>query len=166
MASALILAGLCGSPPAQAFEKQWRVGGGAGLATLRHAPVGPALDLHGAYGLNDMFDAQLELLWSRHGGADGTDILSASAGLSYKIDVFEWVPYVGLLGGYYHYLGAPGPDGESGPEPGASIVLGLDHLFTRNFSMGAQVRWHASFADGVAFPYFNALLRAEYRWGP
>ena len=57
-------------------------------------------------------------------------MLSASLGLAYKIDVFRWVPYVALLGGYYHYGGARGPDGEHGSVAGASAEVGLDYLVT------------------------------------
>jgi hypothetical protein len=112
-----------------------------------------------------MFDLHLELLGSRNGGADGTDIFSASAGISYKIDVFEWVPYVGLFGGYYYFGGLAGPNGERGSTAGASIGVGLDYLVSRSVALGAQVRWHATFTDGLAFPYLSALARCEYRWG-
>lgn len=153
------------SLPAAASERQWRIGGGAGVAALRGSTAGPAIDGHAAYGLSDLFDVHLELLGSRHFKGEDTTVFSASAGLSYKVDVFQWVPYVGLFGGYYWYGGRPGPNGESGHEAGASIGAGLDYLISRELSLGAQIREHASFTDGLSFPYFNASLRAEYRWG-
>src|SRR5689334_12592778 len=98
--------------PAAAFEREWHVGGKLGGAALKGAPLGPAVNVHGAYGLSDMFDAVLEVTASRHGWSNGTDVFSAAAGLAYKIDVLQWTPYLGLLGGYYHYAGKPGPSGE------------------------------------------------------
>jgi hypothetical protein len=160
-------------------EEEWHLGGRAGVGVLSGLGAGPAVGVHGAYGLSDMFDVTLELMESHHfGGAltepapgkvprqkDATDVLSASAGLSYKVDVFEWIPYVTALAGYYAYLGEPGPHGEHGSEFGASIQLGLDYLPMRELAIGADVRWHASFVDGFSFPLFTATLGAEYRWG-
>jgi hypothetical protein len=160
-------------------EEEWHLGGRAGVGVLSGLGAGPAFGLHGAYGLSDMFDVTLELNESHHFGGELTaevpgqaprqkgaaDVLSASAGLSYKIDVFEWIPYVTTLAGYYAYLGEPGPHGEHGSEFGASIQIGLDYLPMRELAFGADVRWHASFVDGFSFPLFTATLGAEYRWG-
>ena len=149
-----------------ASEQEWHLGGRAGVGVLSGVGAGPAFGVHGAYGLNDMFDVTLELNESHHfGGKDGSDVLSASGGLSYKIDVFEWIPYVTALAGYYAYLGDPGPHGEHGSEFGSSIQIGLDYLPMRELAFGADVRWHASFVDGLTFPLFTATLGAEYRWG-
>jgi hypothetical protein len=152
---------------AVAAEQEWHLGGRAGVGVLSGRGAGPAFGVHGAYGLNDMFDVALELNESHHFGGtkDASDILSASTGLSYKIDVFEWIPYVTALGGYYAYLGERGPHGEQGSEFGASIQIGLDYLAMRELAFGADVRWHASFVDGLSFPLFTATLGAEYRWG-
>lgn len=147
---------------AHAFEDEWHAGLRAGAASLAHRGWGPAVGLHGAYGISDMFDVSLEGLASWHGD---TDVYSGSVGLVYKIDVLEWIPYVGISAGYYDYARRPGPNGESGSEIGASVQLGLDYLFTRNWAAIADVRWHASFHDGVNFPLFSATLGAEYRWG-
>jgi len=151
--------------PAAAFEREWHLGGKLGGALLKGAPLGPAVNVHGAYGLSDMFDAVIELTASRHGWSNGTDVMSATAGLAYKIDVLEWVPYAGLLAGYYHYAGTPGPNGEHGPEFGAAISLGVDYLVSREFAIGVDLRAHTSFVDGFSFPYSTGVLGAEYRWG-
>lgn len=148
---------------AHAFEDEWHAGLRGGAASLSHRGWGPAVGLHGAYGISDMFDVSLEGLASWH--KDGTDVYSGSIGLVYKIDILEWIPYVGLSGGYYDYAGRIGPNGESGSEIGASVQLGLDYLFSRTWAAIADVRWHASFHDGVNFPLFSATLGAEYRWG-
>jgi hypothetical protein len=164
--AAAVGAGLGVSPlRASAADQEWHAGAKAGVAALSGQGVGPAVGLHGAYGLGDMFDVTVELLGSKHGGAGGTDVLSGSAGLAYKIDVLRWIPYVALLGGYYHYSGARGPNGERGSVAGASAQLGMDYLVTRQFAVGAEVRWHASFHGAMDIPLFSATLGAEYRWG-
>ncbi len=143
----------------------WHAGGRAGIGVLSKTGVEPALGLHGAYGLDDVFDATVEVLGTKDVGSSGTDVLSASAGVAYKVDVFEWIPYVAALAGYYGYAGSPGPHGEHGSEFGASVQLGLDYLPMRELAFGADVRWHASFHDGFSVPLFTATLGAEYRWG-
>jgi hypothetical protein len=152
--------------PAGAADGEWHAGGRAGIAAMSGTGVEPALGVNGAYELSDMFDAKLELLGTHHVGGDGTDVLSAAAGLAYKIDVFEWIPYVSALAGYYGYGGKPGPHGEHGSRFGAALQLGLDYLPARNFALGAEVRLHSSFDDGFHFPFFTTVtLGAEYRWG-
>jgi len=153
------------SPAAFGADEEWHAGGRAGITVMKGTGVAPALGLHGAYGLGDMFDATVEVLGSHHVGSTGTDVLSASAGAAYKIDVFEWIPYVSLLAGYYDYIGSPGPNREHGSQFGASAQIGLDYLPMRELALGAEVRWHASFSDGFHFPLFSATLGAEYRWG-
>lgn len=151
--------------PASAFEKQWHVGARAGVGSLESRGWGPALGLHGAYGISDMFDVTVEGLASRHGGSDGTDVLSGCLGLSYKVDVFEWIPYVTALGGYYSFSGRRGPGGEVGGLLGGSLQVGLDYLLMRNFAVGADIRWHANLHDGFHIPLFTGTLGAEYRFG-
>ena len=36
---------------------------------------------------------------------------------------------------------------------------------SRDFGIGADARWHASFDDGLNFPLFSAMVGADYRWG-
>jgi hypothetical protein len=153
------------SGPAAAFEREWHVGGRIGAATLKGAPAGLAVGAHGAYGLSDMFDAVVEVTASRHGWSNGTDVFSATAGLAYKLDILEWIPYVGLLGGYYQYAGTPGPHGEHGSRFGGAAAAGVDYLVTREFVLGVDLRAHASFEDGFSVPYYTGLVGAEYRWG-
>jgi hypothetical protein len=153
------------SSTASAFEREWHAGAHAGVAALSGSALGPSASLHGAYGLNDLFDVAVELGGSRHGFSGGTDVLHASVGAIYKIDILQWIPYVGAYGGYYHWLGAPGPSSEHGPQPGASVQLGIDYLLARELALGMDLRWHASFHDGLTVPLFSAGLGAEYRWG-
>jgi len=171
--SAALVATLLGSSPASAFERQWHLGGGLGVASFAggEANIGPALGVHGAYGLSDMFDLRGELTGSTHTLDDGRrlNLYSASIGLAYKIDVLEWIPYVGLLVGSYIFSGDGKPANQSGGFIGVSTMLGIDYALSRSFGLGLQLRYHGglydpptSLTDGA---YFTGLLRAEYRWG-
>lgn len=157
----------------EAFERQWRLGAGVGLAGLTEhegAFSSPAFGLHGAYGVSDLFDVLGEVVVSSHSlvERDRTWVSSMSAGLAYKLDVVEWVPYFGVLAGYYRFTG-PRPVA-SPDQAGAGLVLGLDYALQRDLGLGAQLRYHGFMDDlpGSVLgdgPYFTTLLRAEYRWG-
>jgi hypothetical protein len=174
--SLAVCAFACFARPAQAFEREWHVGGGIGVAGLpRHYNAGPALGLHAAYGISDMFDVKLELLGSLHGLAEevppGVEskagLYSAAAGLAYKLDIIQWVPYAGVLVGYYRVQGAvPSDVVVPRDDLGVSLALGIDYAASRNFGLGAQLRPHLYFLrNGAELQYGTFLLRAEYRWG-
>jgi len=159
---------------ARAFEREWHVGGGVGLTAYpSYYSAGPSLGLHGAYGLSDVFDLKLELLGSTHtyqanaetpserGGA-----YSAVAGLSYKLDILQWIPYGALMVGFQHVAG-PLPSSEPFHRNDALLaaVLGLDYAASRNFGLGVSLRWNvllSTIGEGQAF---TPMLRAEYHWG-
>jgi hypothetical protein len=159
-------------PTAAAFERQWHVGGGAGIAAFadRGATPGPALSLHGAYGLSDTFDVRVAALGSTHQFEDHSfSVAAATAGLAYKLDVLSWVPYVGLQVGYYR-LGSERHPGPVTPDQlGLSVDLGIDYAVRRHFGLGLELRYHGFLSDPMSSladaPLFTGLLRAEYRWG-
>jgi len=175
--SRLVLAGLVLGASlltarAHAFERQWHLGGGlgAGFFSDGDTSAGPALGLHAAYGLSDMFDLKVEGLAAMHSHQEESfQLLSGSAGLAYKLDVIQWIPYAGIQVGYYHLTGDVLPGNLSGHELGLSVDLGLDYAVSRSLGMGVQLRYHGFMNDPISSmadaPYFCALLRAEYRWG-
>jgi hypothetical protein len=155
-----------------AFEGQWHLGGGVGAGWFADSGTspGPVLGLHAAYGLSDTFDAKLEGLGALHQHDDQRlGLLGVSAGLSYKIDVIQWIPYVGVQVGYYRLTGAVRPGGLNGHEIGMSVDLGMDYAPIRSFAAGLALRYHGFLSDPLASlgdaPYLSALLRAEFRWG-
>lgn len=168
----LSLAILATAPVASAFERQWHVGGGGGVAILAEpgAKAGPLVGLHGAYGISDEFDVRVALLGSAH-RLDGEpfDLYAATAGLAYKLDVLSWIPYAGVALGYYRLGKGPRPGDLSPNEPGFSVDLGLDYAVIRHFGVGVELRYHGFLGEGFTSlgdaPYFTGLLRAEYRWG-
>lgn len=148
------------SGSAAAAAGEWHAGARAGIATLTGHTLGPALELHGAYELGDVFDVVVQGIGSRQ-TSSRVDLLSASGGLVYKIDVFEWIPYAGLEGGYYR---ASAPGGGAEGRGGFSLHAGLDYLPMREMALGVDFGWHTIVhADSSA--YFTVLAGAEYRFG-
>ena len=171
-AVALAVVGVTVAPAASALEDQWHLGAGAGAGAFAEedATLGPLFGLYSAYGLNDMFDARLEALIGVHERHhERFSISGLSAGLSYKVDVIEWIPYFGVQFGVYHLGGSERPAALGRNELGMSVDLGLDYALSRSVGLGAQVRFHGFLGDPLASlgdaPYLSALLRAEYRWG-
>jgi len=161
-----------GPARAGAFERQWHVGGGlgAGFFSDGETHAGPLLGVHAAYGLSDMFDARVEGLAAWHSrGGQSVELMAGSAGLAYKVDILQWIPYVGMQLGYYHLAGDDLPGELSNDELGLSVDLGLDYAYSRSFGLGAELRYHGFLSDPMSSlgdaPYFCGLLRAEYRWG-
>lgn len=95
-------------------------------------------------------------------------LLSQSAGLLYRLDILHIVPYFGALAGLYEVIGAV-PKTQF--KFGIQLAAGLDYLFSRDFSMGIELRAHALPLDFLAKPdnpvpfYTTMFLKAEYVWG-
>ena len=150
-----------------AFERQWHLGGGAGVVLPPgEYSLGPALGAHAAYGISDVFDVRLELQGSRHSadGAPTINVLSGAAGLAYKLDIIEWVPYGGLLAGY-SYADVEVTPADAGPQssPTLGLIAGIDYGLSRSFGLGAAFREDFLLTEGLMQSTF--LLRAEHRWG-
>lgn len=166
----LVLAGFLGSPAARAFEKQWHVGGGIGARSVSESRVGlgPAVNAYGAYGLDDMFDVKLDFAASTHafevaaGTSDRRSIYTTTLGISYKLDVLEWIPYFGAQLGW---LSSNLPEGLDMGTHGWVVggMLGLDYAVTPSFGLGVMNQIHIPLDGGSIVDLF---LRAEYHWGP
>jgi hypothetical protein len=166
----LVLGGLAwlGAPrAAQAFERQWHLGVGAGISDGSGLHASPAVAAYAAYGLSDVFDARVEVTGRGYQlGSDQTPhAVSAAAGLAYKLDVLRWVPWVGVYAGYVAYLEPPAPSAPFRQHDVAlGLGLGLDYALSRKLGLGVTLRYDDSLG-GTAATNFDALLRAEYRWG-
>jgi hypothetical protein len=164
---------LCTERAAGAIEGQWHIGGGLGAATFARTDTGfgPLLGIHAAYELDDMFDARLELTASRHAFTEGTstDFLGAALGLTYKVDIIEWVPYFGLLAGYYAFSSELRPAPLEQRELGLMVPLGLEYVPSSSYAFGLQIAYHGFLSDPMDSvgdaPYVTVLLRAQARFG-
>jgi len=180
MMRGLLFGLLCGAAAclaprhARAFEREWHLGGGLGVTAHPHYySAGPSLGVNAAYGISDVFDLKLELLGARHSyhasGASEAEhgaSYSAAFGLSYKLDILQWIPYGALLLGYRHISGPiPADDPFRRDDALLAGVLGLDYAATRNFGLGLSIRADfplSTIGEGEAF---TAMLRAEYHGG-
>jgi len=155
-----------GPSRAAAFGDQLHTGVKGGLAMQKDRDLGWGVGAHAAYGLSDMFDAEVELLLTENVAVQDlkTRVLAATAGIAYKVDILRWIPYVGILGGYYDYGGVPGPNGET-KAGGAALQIGLDFLMTRELALSFDFRSHFSFKEEFYSPMQTVMLGAEYRWG-
>ncbi len=158
-----------GSPSlGRASEGQWHLGGGPAVQRFTGGETAPALQGVGAYEWSDSFDLRLELLGAAPRLEPGALQASVAVGAAYKLDVIEWVPYFGLLLGYYE-LGSARPAPLAARELGLSIPLGLDYALSRQLVLGLQLRYHAFLSElpqtlGEA-SLLSAGLRLEGRWG-
>lgn len=126
--------------------------------------------VYAAYGISDVFDLRTELFrfgFKREG--QSFQLLGFSGGISYKLDVLEWIPYAGLELGYYHFLGGVQSSGVNHNQLGMSVDGGVDYRLSPNVGLGIELRYHgflgnpmASLADAAVL---TGLLRAEYHWG-
>lgn len=159
---------LSGSPRlAHAFEREWHLGGGAGVAKGNGLQLGPALGAYAAYGISDVFDARVELTARGYhlGSEQNPNALSAMAGLAYKLDVLRWVPWAGVYVGYVRFLEPPRASlSFKQSDVALGLGLGLDYAFFRNFGLGVSLHFDDALTHADAST-FDALLRAEYRWG-
>jgi hypothetical protein len=180
MMRGLVLGLLCGAAAclaprqARAFEREWHLGAGAGVTAYPHYySAGPSLGLNAGYGVSDVFDLKLELLGATHtyrapsaSESERGESYSAAFGLSYKLDILQWIPYGAALLGYQHLAG-PIPAGEPFRRDDALIALlvGLDYAATRNFGLGLSLRMNFLLSTMDQGQAFTPMLRAEYHWG-
>ena len=164
---------LLGAGSAGAFEGQWHLGGGLGMMSYRgdrHYSM-PQLELHGAYGLSNVFDARLELGESipLTSGSSSRSLGYAEGVFAFKLDVIEWIPWAGLGVGAFAATGGLERHGASALTPAASLWFGLDYAFNREWGVGAFVAMHSWFLDstrsGVGYAATNFGLRVERRFG-
>jgi hypothetical protein len=154
---------------AAAVEREHHLGIDLGGNTLvigaSGADMGASIGAHWTYGLTDQFDLMLEGAWSVEAlGHHAGSITNADAGVSYVLDVLQWVPYLGILVGGYELTGSE----IGGPKllPGGVLALGLDYRLNRELELGVAVREHMLLTEVSTYPSFvQVFARLEYTWG-
>ncbi len=90
------------------------------------------------------------------GDAPSAEILGLFAGFRYNLDVFQYVPYLGLSFEDFPQ-GPPDSTGAQGPQVGAKLSIGLDWRYSRNCSAGAMIELHAPMTHPDRFPIYSTL---------
>ena len=149
--------------PVQAAADQWLGSVAAGPAALRDAKLGPQLALRLGYGLGDYWEGSVQVTGSTHSEAGARRRVGTLAGgFSYRFDVIQWVPYVGLRGGWFSERGAAPRD--SGPL--AALDYGVDRLLSRNWALGGGLEHTLVFGNQTGIRYHALRLTLTYRFEP
>ena len=159
---------------ALAFEHQWHLGAGASaMSYANHSSYFvPALSLYGAYDVSDMFDARLEMGAGLPTASpkSGGSLEYAEGVFAYKIDIIEWIPWVGLGAGVFGATGGFQGAGRNPVQPAASLWLGMDYAFSRQWGVGAAYALHSWVADSersslrLAAQQFTLRIERRFGW--
>jgi hypothetical protein len=96
-------------------------------------------------------------------------VLSQALGIEYALDVIQVVPYVGAYGSVYEISG--GGVKERQLKWGGELALGINWIYSRDFTFGIDFRGHVLPEDFIKAPdspspfYITSFLKAEYTWG-
>ncbi|MRG93602.1 hypothetical protein GF068_17030 [Polyangium spumosum] len=169
------------APEAEAYERQWHVGGGLGyslllpggsIPTTATSLHGVGAAVHGTYGLSDAFNLMVQVDGSIAPGQTPVLLAGGGVGIGYVIDVLRWVPWAGVMAGGYAVsaldpCGAAGETGCTSGRLGLSGLVGVDYQVTRSFTLGASGRYGVLLLGpkGGYDQMIGAFLRAEYVWG-
>ena len=179
LAVALAVTATTIAAPAAAVEHEHHAGVDVGGAVLvvngkSSADVGGSFGAHYAYGLSDAFNLMAEgaasvvALGDQSNGGTApntypTWVGNADVGVSYVLDVLQFVPYGGLMAGGY-VLGG-GTLGGVRVLPGFALALGFDWRVSRKIAIGFSFRQHMV-TDVGTYPSFTQFFaRVEYTWG-
>ena len=134
--------------------------GYASFAIPDTEPPGGAFGLDSERGLSDVFWLRAAAAGAVYGSDGGPSYgVQGSLGLTYVVDVVEYVPYLHAgIGG----VGLFGGELERQLHPVAELGAGLDILARRDLSWGPWLRL-ASFLDDSQF--LSGGVRLSWRWG-
>jgi hypothetical protein len=179
LAAAVVLGGFLLAPrAAHAFERSQGFGLDAGLAVLsvngESAEVGISYGLHYSLALTDQFDfvteaggavVDLNPIVTPTSPVDRPSMLwNVDAGVIYKLDIVQFVPYFGVLAGGYVLTGGSLPSAQV--LPGGELAVGADYLLSRRWAVGLAIREHFLFTDLGTYPsYLTVTARLEVNWG-
>ncbi len=96
-------------------------------------------------------------------------VLSQAVGITYSLDVIQYVPWLGLFAGVYELGGGGLPSTQL--KGGGQLAAGFDWVYSRTMTFGIELRAHALPGDFLRSPdnptpfYATTFLKAEYTWG-
>jgi hypothetical protein len=163
----VLVALVLGATAARADEGEWALSGCPSFGTFGVNQGGKQLTASGGLLNVDLEHGVTDSLWIRatlgggvYAGPSGTSWNgTATAGITYTIDILRYVPYVNLGLGVMA-LGGGGFDTQA--KLLIELGAGLDIIESTKWSWGVALRFD-SFASSVA--YFTVGPRISWRWG-
>jgi hypothetical protein len=157
---------------ASAQERLWHLGGSLGFAHLWGGPTSPGFGggVHGAYGLNDLFNLVAAFDVSAHPSSRWT-VLSGGVGATYLMDIGTVVPYGGAMIGPAGLVSVNPNCGASTAEPcrafrlNLEVPFGIDYVVTKRLSVGAGGRLQVLLLGAHPWLSLGIVARAEVVWG-
>lgn len=150
------------SSPASANEGQFWVGPGVGNLTDFSVGLWGVGGQAGAqWKFSDFWALTGDYTLTYHFGDDSQEIPSdlvnaVGIGLRYNLDVFTYVPYIGLSA--MGYLDAPQvADASLEANAGGKFVVGVDYRYSRSWSIGFSGEIHALLSDLSRYPVFTLM---------
>jgi hypothetical protein len=152
---------LCGAAwalPARAYEEQASLDVAVGADLLPQSDtlrsVGPTLDVGASLGLSDMFVLRGALGYALQIESGVQHVGRARVEAAYLIDVLRYVPFFGVGASLWLY----DADGITA-RPAGHVVLGLDFLANRTWTVGLDLRTGLLWEDGGLSSVSEAQLR-------
>ena len=168
----LLVAGCLLSGRAEAAEG--RVAAGVGVAVVRPATelsqLGPVSQLVLGLTLGDFFTLYGGLEGGYMFGGEGPAAAEDGApmplepyllhdlflGLRYNLDVFTYIPFVGLALVAYG-RGPTAPDGQPAPALGAKLSVGMQYRAWRDWSVGGALELHGALPQLAELSFLGSL---------
>jgi hypothetical protein len=163
---ALLLAMLCAVwPTGQAHASEGYAQTWGGLTAANANQLGDS----GQWGAGVQlgFRAGISDFWSFSGGVEGSyhllgadeapnsEVLNLFAGFRYNLDVFQYVPYVGLS--VVNFVARPpAAPGDTGALVGGKLTVGVDWRYSREWSLGGMIELHAPLVEPSNFPIYSS----------
>jgi hypothetical protein len=140
---------------------------GAGYAAITtEGPLpthGLLVQAEGAIGLGDLFELRFLASWAFHPGVEPLHRGSGGIELVYLVDVFQWVPFLGVgldVPVSLHVRSAGGTDARA--DLAGHFVAGVDWLPERNWALGIEIRPYLLLTSLTVDPlWITALLRLQ-----
>lgn len=131
------------------------------------------------WGVGFQIGAQLNIndFWRLVGGLEGSyhfsdderevsahTVTGAFLGARYALDIFQYVPYLGLAVTAYPTR-PPAEPTDSGFAAGAKLTIGVDWRLNRDWSLGALADLHMVLTDPSDFPVYSTVnLNLSYHF--
>lgn len=144
--------------PAHAYEEQASLDFTAGALFVPGAKLpgaGGELALGGALGISDMFVARALFGYAAlFEAGEVTNLGRARVEAAYLVDVLQVVPFFGLGASLWLYR-----EGGFQARPGGHVLVGLDYLWSRSWTLGLDVRVGVLFEPGKVSNATDVQLR-------